>query len=280
MEALQDLLERVRLSESLMNDTSVSSTARIRLETTPDEDWHCLQCGEVLPWTVIPMGGRYLHRREQCRCERETARLVAEVETRELTDRTMRTWARFPVDFRRITFADVRAVRGMERAIQAAKQFAEGFSHSHDRTLIISGEVGCGKTMLAACVGNAIIARRYWVQCLNLVNYLESIRRTWGRSDAAELMPEPPSPDLGLLVLDDLGTQAQAWHHDHLYNIVNRRYMNHQAMLVTTNCRDERELLGCIGQRVLDRLLHRGDWVDITAPSYRMAEYRRRKASK
>jgi len=173
-------------------------------------------------------------------------------------------------------FNALEARPGMEEAIQAAKDFA-GLPLSGD-TLILSGDYGCGKTHIAASVCGYLIRRLVRVRLLNCDQYLKAVKDSWGKNGGER--PAPPAGDVPLLVMDELAPNNEMLHgslQSELYDIVNPRYQAGLPMLVTTNQRTPSALGDVIGGRLLDRLLHRARWVDITASSYRMREYSERK---
>ena len=164
---------------------------------------------------------------------------------------------RLPKKFREVSFdrepvvsmndALIRAVRGYVRAI--GERLDEG------RGLWFTGDVGTGKTTLAMLVSKAAMEADRTVAIYSLPRLLGLLRDTYGddaRYSLNELIDQLCSVDL--LHVDDVGAeQSSAWVLEQLYTIVNTRYEDGRAMLLTTNL-DHDALTEQIGARTVSRL--------------------------
>jgi DNA replication protein DnaC len=119
------------------------------------------------------------------------------------------------------------------RAVTAARSFAE----DPRGWLVLAGPPGCGKTHLAAAIGNARLALEEPVFFEVVPDLLDHLRATFGPSsevsydDLFETVRGHP-----LLILDDLGTQsATPWAVEKLYQLFNTRYNERLPTVVTTN---------------------------------------------
>ena len=141
-------------------------------------------------------------------------------------------------------------VRDVQRYIRSlGEQLADG------RGLWFTGSVGTGKTTLAMLVSKAAMEADRTVAIYSLPRLLSMLRATYD-DDAAysldELIDRLCSVDL--LHVDDVGAeQTSPWVLEQLYTIVNTRYEDGRAVMLTTNLPDD-ELKAQIGHRTVSRL--------------------------
>jgi DNA replication protein DnaC len=123
----------------------------------------------------------------------------------------------------------VRAVRTYVGAI--AENLAAG------RGIWFTGDVGTGKTTLAMLISKAALEADRTVAIYSLPRLLAMLRETYdedSRYSLSELIDRLCSVDL--LHVDDLGAeQTTDWVLEQLYTIVNTRYEDGKALLLTTN---------------------------------------------
>lgn len=185
--------------------------------------------------------------------------------------------ANIPTRFQAKDFTNFRAERGdRERAaiLDFAKRYAAGFSEGEDVGLILRGIPGCGKTHIAVAILRAVMERGFSGNYANFTDLLSRLRDSYNngsREVEGELLGQIDEVDL--LVLDDVGAESTSdWVRDRLYLIINRRYENARATIVTTNC-DEAELEARIGPRTASRLYEMcsGDFPPFPRQDYRKA---------
>ena len=268
--AMPHSFSKLRPSENV-----IAQTAMILRTQKTHEAVNCALCGEVHQWQEHPFGSAWLYCREECACERQ-ARLTHEsAERRAMTLQLYRNLCNLPAQFRETRIADVRRVKGMEAAIKTVKRYIQDWPH--ERNLILSGVVGCGKTMLAAAIANPILDKLYEARYINLLEHFPRVKACWGKPESNP--PEMPAT-AALLVLDELGSKPEPWQEEYLYPVVNYRYDHRLPTVVVTNQTSEQSLAVGIGPRSVDRLLHHGEWVGITAASYRMKAYLEKKGER
>ncbi len=119
-----------------------------------------------------------------------------------------------------------------------------------------TGDTGTGKTTLAMLVSRETLRAGRTVAIYSVPRLLAEIRNTFddgSDSSYAELFNKLTSVDL--LHLDDLGAEQQTdWVLEQLYSIINERYEDGRALVVTTNL-DEAALKDQIGERTVSRLI-------------------------
>ncbi len=181
----------------------------------------------------------------QCRAQR-----VARARSRSLSGVIPRKYRH--VAFERPPISDlpepiVRQVRGYVRKIDEHLQAGEG--------LWLFGDVGTGKTSLAMLVSQQAIDAGHSVAIYSLPRLLAEIRDTF-EADAehsyVQLLDRLATVDL--LHIDDVGAERTSpWVLEQLYAIVNARYEEERAMLITTNLERD-ELAEQITERTVSRL--------------------------
>jgi DNA replication protein DnaC len=167
---------------------------------------------------------------------------------------------RLPRRFREVSF-EREPVLSIERRnpalIREVRRYTAGVRECLDegRGLWFTGDVGTGKTTLAMLVSKAAIEADRTVAIYSLPRLLGLLRDSYD-DDAPfslhELIGRLCAVDL--LHVDDVGAeQSSAWVLEQLYTIVNTRYEDGKAMVLTTNL-DHDALQAQIGARTVSRL--------------------------
>lgn len=103
----------------------------------------------------------------------------------------------------------------------------------HNIGLMLFGEIGCGKTYLAACIANALIDRGINVIMASLHKLIYRMNADFG-SEKNKILEQIRTVDL--LILDDIGTERQT---DYMigeaYTVINTRYDAKLPLVATTN---------------------------------------------
>lgn len=157
-------------------------------------------------------------------------------------------------------------IEGMRDVLKACKRYAKEL----DGWLILTGQVGSGKTHLAYAIAAEALARGVPVYAATTPDMLEMLRASYGNDTFDRTFQH--LRDVSLLVLDDLGTQSQTpWAVEKLYQIINHRYVNRTPMVVTSNV-PLSQLTGHVDGRIASRLLEgtrtQGGWArELTLPA-------------
>ena len=124
------------------------------------------------------------------------------------------------------------------------------------RGLWFYGDVGTGKTSLAMLVSKAALEAGRSVAIYSVPRLLADIKQTFDREHGGsymELFRRLCSVDL--LHLDDLGAERTTeWVLEQLYSIVNERWQERRAVVVTTNLQSLDDLREQLGARTVSRL--------------------------
>src|SRR3954466_6542089 len=167
---------------------------------------------------------------------------------------------RLPKRFREVGF-DREPVPSIARrapdVVREVRRYCQTIGQQLDdgRGLWFIGDVGTGKTTLAMLVSKAAMEADRTVAIYSLPRLLTMLRETYDESSRYslnELIDRLCAVDL--LHVDDVGAeQSSAWVLEQLYTIVNTRYEDGRAVLLTTNLDDEK-LRAQIGERTVSRL--------------------------
>lgn len=117
-----------------------------------------------------------------------------------------------------------------------AYKLARRFAEEPDGWVVFRGPNGCGKTHLAAAIGNFQLQRGrpvYFKEVPDLLDYLRSAFNPTSEVTSDELFESIKR--VPLLVLDDFGEQAATpWAQEKLYQLISHRYNDRLPMVVTT----------------------------------------------
>lgn len=125
------------------------------------------------------------------------------------------------------------------KSLSAAFQKAQAFAENPKGWLIFMGPYGCGKTHLAAAIGNYRASQGFPVDYWVVPDLLDHLRATF--NPASNITYDREFEDIKtspLLILDDLGTQVpSAWVKEKLYQLFNYRYAANLPTIITTSDR-------------------------------------------
>ena len=113
-----------------------------------------------------------------------------------------------------------------------AYDYAKNFQRMLDdgKGLTFFGNVGAGKTYLAAAIANDVIEQGYSARMTNFATINAEMRD----GDFAAYMRDLMSNDL--LIIDDLESERQSeYMQETVHNIIDRRHTTHKPLIVTTN---------------------------------------------
>lgn len=171
----------------------------------------------------------------QCDREREKAAKKAE-EDKKAMERVSRLKKASLMDekFREATFASFRVDKDNSRNLRICKRFTDAFDEMVEKNqgLLMWGDVGTGKTHMAACIANALLGRGIPVVMTSLVKLLEVIQS--GEDRESDIIARMNSAKL--VIFDDLGAERNTdYALEKVYNIIDSRYRRKLPMIVTTN---------------------------------------------
>ena len=99
--------------------------------------------------------------------------------------------------------------------------------------VMLWGDVGGGKTFLAACIANALIDQDIPATMTTIPKLVAAMSKDFGAERGNVLYMVANAP---LLVLDDVGTERNTeYSNEQVYEIINTRYKSKKPLIVTTN---------------------------------------------
>ena len=218
------------------------------------DDYVCPHCGGST-WVIDDHGDA-----QPCACR---AGRVRRARTRGLITGIPRRFAGVGVsdDGREITDSG-RPLNFSPEVARAVLKYTRSIDEqlSRGRGLWFEGDTGTGKTTLAMLVSKSALKAGHSVAIYSMPRLLAEIRNTFDAGSAnsyAQLFAKLTAVDL--LQLDDVGAEQQTeWVLEQLYAIVNERYEEGKAVMITTNLTID-ELRKQISDRTVSRLIEMCD---------------------
>ena len=208
------------------------------LEMAYEKDGHvyCRRCKEKIDSDPLNcLGNKKILFRRKCKCDREEESLR---KAKEEADHIRRLREECFITSRNLincTFDRVIAPDRQEVII--AKNFVKNFKElSKDNNgLIFHGNVGTGKTYLAACIANKIIEDyQIRVKMRNIPQIINDIEKGGFDIDKNDYYRKLSS--VSLLILDDFGIERNTEYvNEMVYQIINTRYESKKPTIISTN---------------------------------------------
>lgn len=141
--------------------------------------------------------------------------------------------------------------------IDKAKTYCDKWSEMYENNigLLFFGNVGTGKTFLAACIANRLIDSGVSVL---MTNFSKAINDLTGFKEEDKNRYIASFNKYDLVIFDDLGVERQSdFANEQVFNIVDSRYKNGQPIIVTTNLsiEDLKNAKDMKQKRIYDRIL-------------------------
>lgn len=118
---------------------------------------------------------------------------------------------------------------------KAARRYADKWQEMKENNIgiLFYGDVGTGKTFLAACIANALIDKAVPVLMTNIPLLISAMQKDFEAEKGNILRRISSVP---LLILDDIGVERDtAYGYEKLQEIIDTRYRSGKPLIVTTN---------------------------------------------
>ncbi len=226
---------------------SIRAQKQTALQDDAGKTVRCARCGDT---GIISSGDVAWI----CDCQRQALRLQQQEEMApELRDCTLEGF--------RIDYYDGRHRERALAALQEARQFAHDYLLNRStQGIMLTGDVGAGKTHLAAAIANDLLAQGVTAQFLVVPDFLDELRAALLHNykdshDADDVALLGSIRQADVLILDDLGAHNYTpWTCNKLYSLLNYRLNYQLPVIITTNLKMS-ELDEYLGERTTSRIV-------------------------
>ena len=186
-------------------------------------------------------------RARDCTCR---PRRIARRKARKLAGVIPRRYQGVSFDRPPVTQIDSRVVRAVQKYVATLDQNLD-----EGQGIWFEGDVGTGKTTLAMLISAEALRQGHSVAIYSLPRLLGLLRETFDDESEASLSTLLDRlAAVELLHVDDVGAeQSSAWVLEQLYTIINTRYEDGRAIVLTTNL-EPPALREQIGERTVSRI--------------------------
>lgn len=197
----------------------------------------CARCGETKQaWFEVPGLIAKSKRPRMCRCEREKREAEeAEEQRKKMLQRIEYYRAKGMSDEQYKVCSFAMDDGADEKASKFCRAYVQNWEwvKENNAGILLWGDVGGGKTFLAACIANALIDQCIPAMMTTIPKLVSAMTKDFGAERASVLNMVANAP---LLVLDDVGTERNTeFSNEQVYEIINTRYKAKKPLIVTTN---------------------------------------------
>lgn len=146
--------------------------------------------------------------------------------------------------------------------------------------IYLYGDVGTGKSLLTACIGNYLLSQMIPVLFTNFFEIAKQIKKSFSSNSISESDFIEKLSKIDLLIIDDIGTEImekngeRTWIQDKIYDVINARYINQKPTIFSSN-ESLVELVEKCGmmKKTVDRIAAMSTAkIKLTGDSYRLIE--------
>ncbi len=211
--------------------------------------------------------------RVSCRCDvekekKQQEKLDAESRMREIAE--LKRLSLIDEKLIRARFDECKTTDDNKEAVALAKRYVSKFDELYEKNqgLLFWGDVGTGKSYIAACIANALLENGVPVVMTSFVKLLAGAHEF--KEDMASRLGKAK-----LLVIDDLGAERGTdFSLEKVYDIVDTRYRSGKPLILTTNM-SLNEMMSCRDirySRIYDRIFEMCYPVHMSGLSWRKRE--------
>lgn len=230
----------------------------------------CKECGR--PLYAFELFGETI----VCECECETKKREHEKELKAKRDEELRLKklveeSGLPPRLLDCRFDNFEQVKGTGTVVRRCKAFAEKFG-TFDKSVLLCGPQGSGKTHLAAAIANVVLSRGFSVRFARASDIPYEIQKSFDNPNMSESDVVEPLRRCSLLVLDDIGADKMTdYDRGVIQSLVDYRINYCRPTVYTTNLTED-DMNRVLDTRTVDRIYGSSVVLICNAPSYRRRE--------
>lgn len=235
-----------------------------------DDLLRCAKCDGKLETMVEFMG---IKKKVRCICQCRKAELDAEEEARKNEERLRKI-----EELRKTGFSDKQLMGwtfyndngSHPEVMKAARNYVDNFKTFKEdgKGLLFYGDVGTGKTYVAAAIANALVDKGVPVMMTNFARIANKLQESFdGRQTYLDNLNK-----FDLLVIDDLAAERKTeYMQEIVFNVVDARYRSGLPMIITTNLGIAaiKNATETAERRVFDRILEKCFPIEVKGKSHR-----------
>jgi len=194
---------------------------------------YCSICNERIE-TNIEIFGIEKKVRCICKCEQDKMRELDEKREQEKKAKLIKNLRRSGFHDEKFKQCTFEASKLDNRAINVGKRYAKNFEEIKEKGhgILLFGDVGVGKTFVAACIVNSVIDQGYSAIMTNFSRIINTVQETFDQRQ--KYLDSLNSVDL--MVIDDLAVERKTdYVKEMMYQIIDNRYRSGKPLIVTTN---------------------------------------------
>ena len=187
--------------------------------------------------------GRILRLPIACKCKREEAQRFKEQQERDKIQTILSKYRKYSLmdsKFITSTFENWELCadgKDNSNLYNFGLKYCEKWELNVNRSLIIWGKAGNGKTYLSFAIANELHKQNVTVMATSVAQIQKMLQAGYnGSLKADETDVLQAVSQVQLLILDDLGTENKTtWGYEKLYSIIDTRYRSNRPLIITTN---------------------------------------------
>ena len=184
--------------------------------------------------------------------------------------------------YKEASFEKLELKRGEEyiKAVERCKKFCERWEQVQAKGvgIYLYGDIGTGKTLLTACIGNRLLEKGVAVLFTSFLEIARALKDKYSRNES-ELSFMKNLEQVDLLILDDIGTEVivkstkeKSWLQEKIYEIINARYVQKKSTIFSSNESVLELHIKCgMQEKTVDRIVEMSTVrLELRGTSYRM----------
>ena len=184
--------------------------------------------------------------------------------------------------YKEASFEKLELKRGEEyiKAVERCKKFCERWEQVQAKGvgIYLYGDIGTGKTLLTACIGNRLLEKGVAVLFTSFLEIARALKDKYSKRES-ELSFMKNLEQVDLLILDDIGTEVivkstkeKSWLQEKIYEIINARYVQKKSTIFSSNESVLELHIKCgMQEKTVDRIVEMSTVrLELRGTSYRM----------